>query len=576
MVASWMLYCALVAALLGLGALAVERALSLAGRPVRWVWAASMAASVALPAVLLAAPALRKPEPVAAMVKTAAAPVEDGGIPVRIEDLPGLGTEASALPALDRPLLVGWGAASAALLATLAGLAVLLRRRRRGWTRATVDGTPVVLSRDVGPAVVGLLRSEIVLPAWVLDLDPAVRRLMVAHEEEHLRAGDPRLLVAGLALLALMPWNPALWWQLRRLRLAVEVDCDARVLRRAPDVRAYGGLLLEVGRRASGSWLPVAAFSEPVSFLERRIRVMTELRVRTPWTRAALLASLGGLLAVAACEAPHPVSPRPRSEETVMVSEMRARTPVATNDEIAAAVAEAFPEVVKDGMAQDEFLMFVAGPDGTVERTHRGRSEEFSATRLRATPGDETSVVLPRADGDRRMKATMVPSLEPGSIAEMRIVKLPAGAVAPTPVGVIWVTTKGDGAPAGERERVASPARVPVNVIAPSQERPRVRQRGTPAAPRDTSSLPAIRGAIQRHFPQYADGTRVAAEPLIFVVDHAGQVVSATESSLPRHRVIEPGNIQGVQVYKGESMPLAAGSKGVIWIRLKERSASLD
>jgi hypothetical protein len=39
--------------------------------------------------------------------------------------------------------------------------------------------------------------------------------------------------VLGVALLVavLVPWNLPVWRQLRRLRLAMEVDCDARVLR---------------------------------------------------------------------------------------------------------------------------------------------------------------------------------------------------------------------------------------------------------------------------------------------------------------------------------------------------------
>ena len=37
------------------------------------------------------------------------------------------------------------------------------------------------------------------------------------------------LMVTALTLI-LAPWNVALWWQLRRLRLAVEMDCDRRVV----------------------------------------------------------------------------------------------------------------------------------------------------------------------------------------------------------------------------------------------------------------------------------------------------------------------------------------------------------
>src|SRR5262249_47224216 len=135
------------------------------------------------------------------------------------------------------------GASSTAVSLALAGMAALLARRRRRWVRVEVDGVPVLVSGDTGPAVVGLLRSCIVLPRWAVDADPEARRLVLEHEQEHVRAGDPRLIALALVAAALMPWNPAVWWQLRRLRLAVEVDCDARVLRRRGDVRAYGAVL---------------------------------------------------------------------------------------------------------------------------------------------------------------------------------------------------------------------------------------------------------------------------------------------------------------------------------------------
>ena len=40
-----------------------------------------------------------------------------------------------------------------------------------------------------------------------------------------------------------MPWNLALWWQLRRLRLAVEMDCDNRVVAALGDPNPYGCFL---------------------------------------------------------------------------------------------------------------------------------------------------------------------------------------------------------------------------------------------------------------------------------------------------------------------------------------------
>ncbi|HEV2146467.1 MAG TPA: M56 family metallopeptidase, partial [Longimicrobiaceae bacterium] len=176
-----------------------------------------------------------------------------------------------------------------------------LSLRRRGWRRATVAGVPVLVSASTGPAVVGFLRGRIVLPEWALAWDGERQRMMVEHEREHLRARDPLLLLLAFTAAAAFPWNAALWWQLRRLRLAMEVDCDARVLRRHSDVRAYGLLLLEVGRVASSGRLPLVALTEPPSFLERRIHAMTRPVLQGRIRRAVLSTAIcAGALALAA------------------------------------------------------------------------------------------------------------------------------------------------------------------------------------------------------------------------------------------------------------------------------------
>src|SRR5690606_16709456 len=117
---------------------------------------------------------------------------------------------------------------------------------------------------DEGPALVGFVRPAILLPRWAMELPAAERELILRHEEEHRRAGDGTLLFVALLALVLMPWNAPLWWQVRRLRLAVEVDCDRRVVRRSTDVRRYALLLVHMSRRGALSRVGALALAHPI------------------------------------------------------------------------------------------------------------------------------------------------------------------------------------------------------------------------------------------------------------------------------------------------------------------------
>src|SRR5690606_10070662 len=134
---------------------------------------------------------------------------------------------------------------------------------------------------------------------------------IIAHEAEHVRAGDTRTLLAGLLAVFALPWNPVLWWQYRRLALAVELDCDARVLNALRDPRAYGLALLGTARRRSRGMVLHAALLRPRSFLQRRIEMMGRFAGDGRLTARALAGvGVAGLaLAVAVC-ADSPSEPR--------------------------------------------------------------------------------------------------------------------------------------------------------------------------------------------------------------------------------------------------------------------------
>ncbi|MDB4898841.1 MAG: TonB family protein, partial [Gemmatimonadetes bacterium] len=200
--------------------------------------------------------------------------------------------------------LVCWGVASAWRVAQL------VRRSRKGASAAgssdVVDGVPVVVTDAIGPATVGLWRSRVVVPRWVLALPRVQRRYVIRHEEEHRRSHDARLLFAASLTILLMPWNLALWWQLRRLYLAVEMDCDNRVVAQLGDATAYGELLLRVAEAGSRGPRLQPALLGGRGTLERRLMALLAPAPLRQIQRVLLpVAALALLYVVLAM--PHPV-----------------------------------------------------------------------------------------------------------------------------------------------------------------------------------------------------------------------------------------------------------------------------
>ncbi len=320
MIASWMLYTCVVGAMCVLSAHIAEKALLMIRVPTRgiWVGALGLCAFLSLRACPIFAdqavpyasvlPNLGSERSVADSV--ASEPSGLSAVATRLGRLPDVITlpGATQVARLDVAFIVLWTLLSTIWLGALALSALRIARERREWERAHVDGTPVWLSHDVGPAVFGLLQYQIVLPSWVAQCTDAERTLVITHEREHASAHDPLLLLGAGVLAALMPWNPASWYALRRIRHAIEIDCDRRVTARHPDPIAYGRLLVAVGERSIVNVMPAAALAERSTLIERRIRQMIRNRPRWIVARGSALIAMSTACIVVACRAPRVIA----------------------------------------------------------------------------------------------------------------------------------------------------------------------------------------------------------------------------------------------------------------------------
>ncbi|HJP58519.1 MAG TPA: M56 family metallopeptidase [Gemmatimonadaceae bacterium] len=295
MILGWMTYSILIGGLGILAAHALENAARVIGKPSRWIWFASLTATLA---VSLTALYQSVGMAIWFLPRRHGATWLDGPASSYIKFY----NSVEHWDIYLSPLL--W--ISSAVTAAMFAVAIWrLVQRRRAWQRTSLDGHSVLVSEAEGPAIVGFIRSTIVVPKWALAESERVRSLIMVHELEHQRAGDHLLSALALVATIAQPWNPAVWWIARRLRVALEVDCDARVLRRGSDPRAYGLLLLEAGSRAAGCRMPVPALSRPLSSLEERLQIITAER-RSGRLRAARLALVAIMVITTAAFVPEP------------------------------------------------------------------------------------------------------------------------------------------------------------------------------------------------------------------------------------------------------------------------------
>jgi beta-lactamase regulating signal transducer with metallopeptidase domain len=320
--AFWMPYAAALMASAAVLALLVERYARGLRLPTRYIWITMLLVSPCLALLANREPSVSVTPNV---VATGLLPAVGTALSRRLNDASRVDARsvvawAEGAQRVEHLLERAWVATSGLALVLLACVAFSLRRRTGDAHTSTIDGITVRIDERLGPAASPFHGGAIIVPPWLQTLDTPLRRLVLTHEAEHLRAADPALLLLATLAVALLPWSPAAWWMLRRLRLAVEVDCDSRTLASCGAVnesarKQYARLLIlaaqqsAVVRRPPGASIVLPAIS---SHLARRLHMLTQPVTQVTRSRVvALTMSIIGITTLAVA------MPRPPRVATV-------------------------------------------------------------------------------------------------------------------------------------------------------------------------------------------------------------------------------------------------------------------
>lgn len=316
MIAPWMIYTVGVTVLCGLAATALEPLGIRRRLQVRWLWLASLGGSFLIPSTALIS-AITQP---AGPERSLAGDPTPAAIASVFRSADWWASVAGPLDAWSVPIATVWAATSLILLGLLLYGVVRFKSESAAWDQDSVAGSPVRLSQTFGPAAVGFAQPIIVLPSWVRQLPPFEQTVILSHEQSHVNARDPQVVTLATILCALVPWNLGLWWQLQRLRRAVELDCDLRLLRIGIAPQRYAEVLLDTASHAQSALLPAVALSRPAAILAERIGTMIHPRVHLRPSRTVAALVLAGCAVAIACEAPTPPTELDAAQSTLRLA----------------------------------------------------------------------------------------------------------------------------------------------------------------------------------------------------------------------------------------------------------------
>ncbi|HEX6135277.1 MAG TPA: M56 family metallopeptidase [Longimicrobiales bacterium] len=559
-VLAWLIYCFLIASVLTAGAWAWERGARWSGRPARWVWLGALTGSVALPWLLRVLPERGWTEAVPGPMQL-----------LSMDALVVSGASAAQWSVQEAAVLL-WVLMSAAVLAYVGATVLGLTRARRRWRAAEVDGSSVLVAAATGPAAVGIRRAMVVVPAWALELDGELRSLLMRHERAHVEAGDPRLLLAGVMLLAAMPWNPVVWLQLMRLRNAIELDCDARVLATGASPERYGSLLLEVGRRRSRHSLVLATFAEPRLLLEQRIRRIAQWppersRPRAAlFTVAALLLFAGALscdpVRVASPSNVAPAVPAIDGSDLLAATDTPPATPTFTpmtrrpelvnREEVMRALVRNYPPLLRDaGISGRPSIYVFVDTTGTVTRTMVARSSGYPAL-------DEAAL---HVAGTMRFEPALNRARKVAVWIQLPIVFSTDGATRAAPVS----RRRGD----DPRPVPVEPAQRPAPLGAPQRTAISEKPVFTPMTDRpELLNRDEVHQTLVRNYPPLLRDAGIGGTPTVhFLIDRTGTVQKLLLAKSSGYPALDEAALRVARTMSF-SAPLNRGTPVDVWVEI--------
>lgn len=314
------------------------------------VWTAALGALLLLPLAGAVVPAWRvavlpappvETTPVARQVHVDEAPAHD--VPAPVTSVDSSGPAVAALESVTAPAFaetnqagmtgkdLGIGLVALVALALLVRLAISHARLARlvrtsrpaddAWTALIADTSRTLgLARPVPvrtsaalsvPAIAGLARPVLMLPAEAGDWHEDLRRAVALHELAHVARRDAAAQLVCQVACALYWYIPLAWYGARRAAALRERASDDLVLAAGVRASAYAESLIGLARHARGADLQPAALSmaRPSRMRERVVAILDPSARRGAPRRPAVATLLAGACAVlVALAAVHPIA----------------------------------------------------------------------------------------------------------------------------------------------------------------------------------------------------------------------------------------------------------------------------